>query len=470
MKFTPATAQVFIDECLAEGLTPRAALIDDSFPKQAAFIRDPSRLKAARCTRRAGKSYGIGLYLFKTCIDNPGASCIYIGLTRESAKRIILKDVLRVINRKYNLGAQFNETSLTVSFPNGSVIYLIGMDSNEDESRKALGQKFKLAVIDEAAFFRQDLRQIVYGVLKPATVDEGGTIVLIGTPSPLNKGLFFEITNGQIAGWAVHRWNTFDNRYMAKQWAEEIADLKRDNPGIEETPLYKQMYLGEWTIDISKLVYKFSDDKNLIDKAPDDLDTFVLGVDLGYSPDPSAFVVCGYNDKSSNLYIVHSYKRKEMTFTAVAEKIKHLQGIYPISKVVIDNANKQGVEEMRSRYEIPFVPAEKQGKADFIEICNSELIMGRIKFVDAETIPLQDEIKTLIWDETKMKREEHSACANHCCDGFLYAFRDCFQYLFQPKVKPKLKTPQDLVDDWEEMECERLETVKAQPFWEKDWN
>ena len=51
-------------------------------------------------------------------------------------------------------------------FPNGSVIYLVGADSNEDERQKLLGQKFVLVVIDEAQAFGIDLRQLVYGVLK----------------------------------------------------------------------------------------------------------------------------------------------------------------------------------------------------------------------------------------------------------------------------------------------------------------
>jgi len=83
-----------------------------------------------------------------------------------------------------------------------------------------------LVVIDEAQAFGIDLRQLVYGVLKPAVADYRGTIVLTGTPGNLIKGLFFDVTNGREAGWSGHRWTTYDNPYMAEQWAGEIADLK----------------------------------------------------------------------------------------------------------------------------------------------------------------------------------------------------------------------------------------------------
>src|SRR5437016_2338313 len=121
------------------------------------------------------------------CLDRSDVSCLYIGLTRESAKRIMWKDVLKAINRRHKLGIRFNESELSAKFPNGSVIYLVGADSNEDERQKLLGQKFVLVVIDEAQAFGIDLRKLVYGVLKPAVADYRGTIVLTGTPGNLIK-------------------------------------------------------------------------------------------------------------------------------------------------------------------------------------------------------------------------------------------------------------------------------------------
>jgi len=42
--------------------------------------------------------------------------------------------------------------------------------------QKLLGQKFVLAVMDEAQACTIDLRQLVYGVLKPAMADYRGTV------------------------------------------------------------------------------------------------------------------------------------------------------------------------------------------------------------------------------------------------------------------------------------------------------
>ena len=48
----------------------------------------------------------------KAALERPDVSCLYIGLTRESAKRIMWKDILKDINRRQTLAIQFNESEL----------------------------------------------------------------------------------------------------------------------------------------------------------------------------------------------------------------------------------------------------------------------------------------------------------------------------------------------------------------------
>src|SRR5205085_11845215 len=62
-------------------------------------------------------------------------------------------------------------------------------------------------------------------------------------------------------------------------------------------------------------------------------------------------------------------------------------------------ANKQAVEEMRRRHDLPLRAADKTGKSDFIEIMNGEFIQGRIKLRGASCSQLAEEYAGLIWDE-----------------------------------------------------------------------
>ena len=434
------------------------------FDKQVDFITDPRRLKALFSTRRAAKSYTGGMYMVKEALEHDAVNCLYLGLTRQSAKAIIWKDVLKDINKRHSVGMEFNGTELTATMPNGSIIYVSGVDADEDEKEKLLGRKYKLVFLDEAASYSIDLRELVYGILKPATVDQGGSICLAGTSGNLTKGLFYDVTTNSEPGWSLHSWSAHDNPFIAKQWQEELDDIKANRPLFMETPLFKQWYLNQWVIDDDALVYRFSASRNEFSNLPI-ITTgeweYVLGVDLGYDPDPSAFVVAAYHQHDSTLYILDCFKKTEMDITDVANHIKNYQKNYPIHKVVIDGANKQAVQEIQRRHGISLTTADKTGKSDFIQIMNAELIQGKIKLAPTTT-QLKEEYAQLIWDEKDLersgKREENPICANHLADAALYAWRFCYQFLSQPaKSKVDLRDKQQYVEHTKALMEEQLE-------------
>lgn len=458
-------------------------LFDPSFPQQLKFVQDPAKLKALWCTRRASKSFTAGLYMIKECLENPGVNCLFIGLTRLSAKGIIWKDILKVLDRKHNINCDFNATELTMTFPNGSIIQCTGMDADEDEMDKALGKKYRLVCIDEASFYTINLNRLVYGILKPAVADpnkdgERGTICLMGTSSNFTKGLFYDITNKTESGWSLHTWSAFDNPYVKVQWREELDDIAKNRPLFMETPLYRQWYLNEWVIDTEKLVYKFNPDKNLFSLRPQlkpDGWSYVLGVDLGYEDD-SAFVLSAFHEHDHTLYIISTYNKKHMDITDVANKIKEYQAQYPITKTIIDGSDKQSVEEMQRRHGVSLTPSEKQGKSDFIELLNAEMIQAKIK-INNNCTNLINELMGLVWKTTgdiiDLPRKEHPSLPNHLCDAFLYAWRYCYSYMAElPVKKPVMGTKawQDVENAkmWE-VEREKLEEEYRTDIWKTDW-
>jgi hypothetical protein len=447
-------------------------LFDPKFPQQKNFIEDPAKLKALWCTRRAAKSFTAGMYLIKEAMENPGSNNMFVALTRESAEEILWKDILKVLDRKHRLNADFNETKLTMRLENTSVIRLKGIDKDEDEMNKTLGKKHRLVCVDESSLYTINLQRFIYGILKPSVADpnkdgDRGTICMMGTSSNFTKGLFFDISNGREPGWSLHTWSAHDNPYVAKQWQEELDDIKANRPMFMETPLFKQWYLNQWVIDTEKLVYKFNQDKNLFDKRPLDVKpdgwTYVLGVDLGIEDD-SAFVVCAFHENHDVLYIVSTFNKKGMDFTDVANKIKEFQATYNVAKVIIDGANKQGVEEMQRRHGVPLTPAEKQDKSTFIELLNAELIQAKIK-INNKCINLIQELAGLVWKTTgdiiDLPRKEHPSLPNHLCDAMLYAWRYCYGYMAEPVIKRPIMGTKAWQDEenakmWEK-EREKLE-------------
>jgi len=78
---------------------------------------------------------------------------------------------------------------------------------------------------------------------------------------------------------------------------------------------------------------------------------------------------------------------------------------------------------------------------------------------------LMDEYGSLVWDDRAVRREEHPAFDNHCCDAALYAWRHCYQYLSEMRQPNGLKhghTEEDWMVLQEEQALERaLEERKA---------
>lgn len=88
-------------------------------------------------------------------------------------------------------GVAYNETELTVSFPNDARITLYGAD-NADALR---GLYFDAVVMDEVA----DMKPFVWGeIVRPALADRKGSCLFIGTPKGMN--LFFELYNRGVSG------------------------------------------------------------------------------------------------------------------------------------------------------------------------------------------------------------------------------------------------------------------------------
>lgn len=362
------------------------------------------------------------------------------------------------ISEKYKLGLEFKESDLSIALPGNSRVQLFGADTKGFIDR-IRGVKTPMGGVDEGQSFRSHLEQLIDDVLTPCTADfRDGQVCLTGTPGPVPKGYFYECSQGQH-GFKFHNWGVYSNPYFPG--ATEFVEGLRLRKGWDHSnPTYRREWQGEWVADTDALVYKYSEDRNSFDTIDERRDPFhyVLGVDLGYSPDPSAFVLCAYSSYDRNLYVLSAESELEMSVSDVAERIKSYQARYPALKVVADLGaqGKMIGADINRRYGIPLIPAEKHGKESFIEIMNSDLLSGVIKVNEAKCRTLIDEWMTLIWDvEKETQRVEDSRYPNHCADGALYAWRYCYNYAIQNRPEVVKRGSEREVDlYWEQKETE----------------
>lgn len=433
----------------------RQSLLDSCFPEQLEVINDDAKYISVLCTRRSGKTYLEGLRMIKECLAKPYTKVAYISLTHDRCRRVMLEPVLKKINRKHHLGMTFTTSPLKASFPNGSSIVLQGVNDNEDERNKLLGEHFRGVCLDECASFTINLQKLIDDFIGPTLIDDDGWLMMVGTPGNL-KNYFYRVTTGEIPGWRNYFWtgdkNTapseVEGKSMADMFRQTIDNLKLQNPNIEEDPGFQQMYRGRWVTDVSAKVFKV-DTRNVIEcLPPDSTYTSGLGIDLG-EEDDNAFVVQSWRENDPVLYTVESFSQNKMTMDEIIAKVRHYQQKYDLAFIAIDEGNKQYVEELRRRSGIQFQAAHKTGKLRYISLLNSALINSRVKIVASENQDLLLEADSVILDlQDPMHPKIKDGQKDHLLDAFLYSWRASYNYLEEPKPLLLQPTEADLMDQY----------------------
>lgn len=454
-------------------------ILKECLPYQLDFIKDPARRKSVCSTRRSAKSWTLVLYLISEALKTENGIFAFLTLTNDSAKRIF-KPILREISDKYNLNLNI-DSDMEVKFKNGSIIYLVGLDSTSKQMNRLRGNKYDLACIDECQDFTQDLREVIENVLDIALAQSKSSLILAGTPGN-DMGLHY--------WWQVNRPDTEE-----KQWKrfffnwknntsiepksglrvcdtiqEEVNEKINRNPFIVETPAFKQEWLGEWVIETSARVYK-SNKINYIEEIPRNFlkaAVYILSLDLGYY-DATAFTIAAYNKKyDDSLYILESFKKSKLTITDVALIIKELKSKYNFTYHIVDAANAQAVEEMRQQHSLPLEAADKVGKEAHIFALNGDFISNNVKIIKHSNQDLITELETLIWDKRSLlqgKRRESASKENHLCDSLLYAHHASRHYWFKPPMDSISKEEQIMMEIEEQFGKKNKMKQLTTPWW-----
>jgi len=426
---------------LLKGKNPAVLLKASLFQSQSEFIYDSSELALACCTRRAGKSHACAVGLLTKALDTPNSECLYIGLTRLTAKNIMVPNIERLLKR-FDVDYEFYKAELRFVFKNKSQIVLTGVGDSIRGIQKMLGVAYDLVVIDEAQSFPEHIKPLIYEVLMITVAERKGKIRMIGTPGMIASGFFYDVAHGREleSQWATYHWSWTENAVVKDLIQEQVNRMVASSPQVVDTPAYKRNYLGEWVADNDALVYKFTADKNLISCSQMGerpiCDAYILGVDLGFV-DATAFCIVGWGPHNERIYILESYKASGLIPSDIIKVIQSYHDKYEnkIIKTVVDEGGlgKSIAEEWRRRYMVSVIPAKKTEKRLFIDHVNGMLIQGHIQIAKEENPELIEEIKNLVWLDSDRKHE-HPACDNHILDAMLYSIRESTSYLWSPEV------------------------------------
>lgn len=431
--------------------------------KQQLAADDPNDYVDVCTPRRAGKSHwaGVGKGVRKALMT-PGARIIIIGLTLRSVKASFWRAITTECKRR-GIEVEINLSDLSLTFNNGSYIYLYGAETM-DRIERLRGDEYDLAVIDEAGSFApSSLGYMIHTVLRPAVGTRDGQIVLVGTPGYVFDGDFYYGSNPHKVHpklgiplswkydpkvgrrddvmWSFHTWTMADNTAKAGQWARALRDKAR-NRVSDDHPSWRREYLGEWVFSEDGLVYAYSACKNKDSTrvnwsgAVSELEGgdwhFLCGIDFGFE-NPTAFTVAAYSRDQQRLREVHSEKHSHLVLSEVAAIHRELSAKYGGFDATVVDAGAQGkmiVETLRSDYGVMAQAAEKREKQAFQQAMNSDFHSGKIQIIEGSV--LEQELLTLSWDLTDGDKEtlsrkgrlrENPNQPNDASDSFLYVWR-----------------------------------------------
>jgi len=453
-------------EAILKELTTRAAapkfIIEDyCFSEQLAFIKDPESFATAVCSRRSGKTVGCASDLVNTTQVRPGTISLYITLSRASAKRIVWPEILE-INRKFQLGGTTNIADLSMTFPNGSVIYLSGA-KDKSEIEKFRGLPLALCYIDEAQAFGSFIQELIDDVISKALYDYNGRLRVIGTPPPIPVGYFHKICHSDQ--WSRHHWTMLQNPWLLKksgltpmQLIEK--DCKRKGVTLDDPGIQRECF-GKWVTDSNALVFKYTTEKNNYEELPTVKGTgnwnYIIGIDLGYD-DADALAVLAYHDNLNAVFVVEEITRTKQTLSDLVDLIAAKIGRYNPHSIVMDagGLGKKIVESISSRFSIGIKAAEKSRKFEYIELLNDSLRTG--KFYARETGKFAEDTQKVEWDRDKSTGDRlvvSDRFHSDITDAVLYAFRESLHFLSEPtadKIKPGS-------DAWRKQQEEEMEAA-----------
>lgn len=422
-----------------ENLKPKELPLDPLFLPQNKFIEDTSRFIAVQCSRRAGKTNGLAIRFMRTLEKYPGAQCLYISLTRDSAMSI-LWPVLQEINDKYNLGCKFLDSRLTMVYPNGAKLRLLGADQ-KGFIKRFKGVKTPGVGIDEAQDFGPHLQSLVDDVITPALTDyTDGWLALTGTPGPVPKGYFFQITQERKFGYSFHDWTLFNNPYLPDPRAF-LNKLKLDRQWGDRNPTLRREWLNEWVLDLESLWIKYSEEDNHFETLPDHRPyNYILGVDLGFK-DADALAVLAWSEHDPVTYLVEEVVTTRQGITELVDQIRKLSEKYEISKIVMDEGalGKKIGEEMRRQHHIPVYGADKRLKQQTVAFLNDALRTKRFKAHKDSRFAQDTYLVQIDWekstpDKIVIKKEPHS----DIIDAVIYSFKESPAFSYEaPSQGPK---------------------------------
>lgn len=402
-------------------------------PAQRRALGGARRFRAWMAGRRAGKSYAAAVWLLG---GKKGQFSAYCSRTLKSAKAIML-GVFAELNAKFELRLDIRASTGTIIEPNGHVIQLYGL-RDQTQADLIRGQKFRRVFVDEGGAYTDELlKYSLESVLQPTLLDLQGEMVVAGTPGPIPRGYFYDITGNPgletpfPGRWPTHHWTYKDNPHMPREAV--LAEALEVNGWTEQSPTFMREYGGIWCEDSDALVYRYrpefwqADGVTPVWSHCNEPGKTVLAIDFGSGEkrrDSTTWVVLRqpYNSQT-HVFALEAIAKDEIELEETAAISRQLREKWSVNKMVADEGalGKALAKALRSQYKLPIEAAVKQDKKGRILAARGRLAAQTLHYCELAE-PLWQEQRTLCWNEAR--DDHHPRQPDDLSDAELYGLEE----------------------------------------------
>jgi hypothetical protein len=278
------------------------------------LVECDARFRILIAGRRFGKSYLCMRELAKAAGSKPNQKVWYVSPSYRMSKQI-LWNPLKAKLLDLNWVKKVNESDLSITLVNGSVISLRGAD-NWDSLR---GVGLNAVILDEFA----DIKEEAWTeVLRPTLSDTGGWALFCGTPKGLNWAydLYQRGQDPEEKAWKSFSYTTLQGGRVPE---EEVKQARLD---LDERT-FRQEYEAVFA-NYSGIVYYAFDIKENVKKVAD-INTSLIYVGIDFNIDPMSAVLAVKTP--TGLHIFDEIVLFGSNTDELADEIKNR---YPNSRIV----------------------------------------------------------------------------------------------------------------------------------------
>lgn len=376
---------------------------------QAKIAKLRKRIRIVRGGTSASKTFSILPLLIHYAITNPKSEISIVAETIPHLKRGALRDFLKILDYVGMLNeSNFNRSSLTYTFNNGSFIEFF---SAESES-KLRGARRDVLFVNECnnisweAYYQLAIRTKRFIYLDYNPVSE----FWVDT----------ELLNDNDSDFIILTYK--DNEALDEAIVREIEKAKDK----AETSAYwanwwKVYGLGQLG-SLQNTIFEF----NQVDRIPKDAEFIAYGLDFGFSSDPAALVAV-YR-MNGELFVDELIYQTGLTNSDLTQRFRAI-GINEYDKIIADSAEPKSIEDI---YRNGYKAVEGARKGPDSIRAGIDLIRQHKLNVTKNSLNLIKELRAYQWQQDKDGNilPKPIDFNNHAIDSLRYA---CLNSLTQNK-------------------------------------